>query len=92
MDDQKTPTAEPVLATAAPPTLTDRLTDMLVNVLVQACGDRNGRLDSYALHAYKDAIELLAELRIVTVEHQAGRRIVARLHGRLGPAEAPSED
>lgn len=55
-----------------------RLRAALVDVVAQACTDRDGRLDSLSLTAYRDALELLAELGDVTIESRAGRRIVAR--------------
>jgi hypothetical protein len=57
----------------------DQLADVLLNVLWQACGDSDDRLDSYALSAYAEGIRLLGELGLVEIEVEHGRRVLARL-------------
>jgi hypothetical protein len=57
--------------------LTEAL-DMLADVLAQACGQLDGRLDSMALTAYAEGIRLLHRYERVVIEEERGRRVIAR--------------
>jgi len=56
----------------------EQLRDALLDVLNQACGSDDGRLNSMALSAYADALRLLAEYGLVTIEDERGRCVIAR--------------
>lgn len=55
------------------------LLDHLADVLGQACGQPDGRLDSMALTAYAEAIRLLHRYERVVIEEERGRRVIGRL-------------
>ena len=54
----------------------DELLDALADCIGQACGDNT--LDSMALSAYRDGLELLVKHGRVVIESQHGRRVIAR--------------
>jgi hypothetical protein len=54
------------------------LLDTLADVLGQACGQPDGRLDSLALTAYAEGIRLLHRYQRVVIEEERGRQVVAR--------------
>lgn len=58
----------------------DELRDTLLDVLSQACGTSDdGALDSLALSAYADGLRLLAKHKVITIEGEVGRRVIARV-------------
>lgn len=57
----------------------EQLRDALLDVVWQACGSGEGRLDSMALSAYANALRLLAEHGLVTIDDEYGRRVLAHL-------------
>jgi hypothetical protein len=52
--------------------------DILVNVLDQACGSDEGKVDSRALSFYADALRYLAKRGRFKIQHEAHRRIIGR--------------
>lgn len=52
--------------------------DVLADVLAQACGLPDGRVDSMALSAYTDAIRLLHRYERLVIEEERGRRVIGR--------------
>jgi hypothetical protein len=52
--------------------------DHLADVLGQACGQPDGRLDSLSLTAYADGIRLLHRYERLVIEEERGRRVIAR--------------
>jgi hypothetical protein len=59
------------------------LLDALDDVLAQACLMPDGTLDSMALSAYADGLELLAEHGRVVIIQQNGRRVIAKRPGAI---------
>jgi hypothetical protein len=56
------------------------LLDVLEDVIWQACLDRDGKyLDSNALSAYARGMRLLHEYGKIDIEHDAGRRVIAKV-------------
>lgn len=56
----------------------NELLDTISDTLAQACGQRDGTLDSLALTAYADAMKLLARYGRLTIDAESGRRVIAR--------------
>ena len=56
----------------------DEVLDALADVLAQACGVSDGRLDSMALRAYAEGIRLLSRHGRVVIETEVGRRVIGR--------------
>ena len=57
----------------------EQLRDALLDVVHQACGgSSDGRLNSMAIRAYADALRLLADCGLVTIEDERGRCVIAR--------------
>lgn len=53
--------------------------DVLADVLGQACGQPDGRLDSMSLTAYAEGIRLLHRYERVVIEEERGRHVIGRL-------------
>ena len=51
--------------------------EALVDTIGQACTFKDGKLDSQGLHAFADAIRLLAAHGHVVIEREHGRRVIA---------------
>jgi hypothetical protein len=56
----------------------DEVLDILADVIAQACGLPDGRLDSMALTAYAEGIRLLHRYKRVVIEDERGRRVIGR--------------
>jgi hypothetical protein len=54
------------------------LLDTLADVLGQACGQPDGRLDSLSLTAYAEGIRLLHRYGRLVIEEERGRRVIGR--------------
>jgi len=56
------------------------LRDMVEDLVAQGCTDREDptKLDSLALRTYAEALRYLAKLGRVKIEHEVGRRVIAR--------------
>ncbi len=54
------------------------LLDIVAESIAQSCTVEDGTLDSLALSTYAEAIRLLARRGRVTIEHEYGRRVIAR--------------
>lgn len=52
--------------------------DALADVLGQACGQPDGRLDSLSLTAYAEGLRLLSRYERVVIEEERGRHVIAR--------------
>lgn len=50
---------------------------MLLDVISQAC-EINGEFDSMALSDYEEAIRYLAQVGLLEIVHDYGRRVIAR--------------
>lgn len=55
----------------------ERLRELVLDLTAQAC-ERDGELDSMAISTYADAMRYLADLGWVTIDKQAGRRVIGR--------------
>ena len=56
----------------------DELVDALADVIAQACGQPDSRVDSLGLTAYANAIRLLEHYGRVEIESIQGRRVIAQ--------------
>jgi hypothetical protein len=52
--------------------------EVLEDMVIQFCSDEGGKLDSRAIAACAEALRLLARYDVVVIEHEAGRRVIAR--------------
>lgn len=63
----------------------NEILDALCDAIAQACEQRSGELDSYALTAYANALRLLSRYGRVVITADVGRRVIARFVDANGP-------
>ncbi len=56
----------------------DRLRKALADMVLQTCERPDGTLDSWAISAHADAMELLAGAGVLEITVKTGRRVLAR--------------
>lgn len=57
----------------------DEAIELLLDTTLQGCDIGGGVIDSGYLSSYADALRFLATHGLVEIQHEAGRRVIARL-------------